>query len=91
VQLAILQLSNPSLSLSAIIKATGLTGCNTKLVAAIVADAQLNGKGFVPAPTQIVGVVAKVKISSGVYANILLEIKVPTLDINISSDLCIDL
>jgi len=91
VQIAILKLLNPSLSLTAIINATGLTGCNTKLIAAIVADAQLNGKGFVPAPNQIVGVVAKVEVSAGVFANVLLEIKVPTLDINISSNLCIDL
>jgi len=91
VQVAILKLLNPTLSIQAIIQLTGLTGCTPKIVAAIVADAQLNGIGFVPAPGQIVGVVAKVKVGTGIFANVLIEVAVPNLSIDISSNLCIAL
>jgi len=91
VQASILCLLNPSLSVKACVNASGLLGVNLKVVAAIVADARLNGIGFIPAPNQLVGVVAKVKLGSGIFARVLLEVKVPALALNINSKLCIDL
>jgi len=92
IQAAILCLLNPTISIDAIISATpAIQSCHKAIVLAIVADAKLNGVGFCPAPGQWVGVVAKVNIGAGVFARVLLQVKVPALDLSITSSLCIDL
>jgi len=87
-QAVIYMLTNPTISSVNVLlqRVPSLVGCNTALVKAILADVKLNGVGFVPAPGQIVGVVANVNIA-GISARILLEVDVPEIDGSIKTNL----
>jgi len=89
VQLAILQLLQQNTSLQVLVDALGLTDYHADVVAAIVADAKLNGQGFVPAPGQLVGIVVKVNLQRSLNARLLISITVPALDLSVSSKLCV--
>jgi len=88
IQAAILLLLNPGLTIQALFS-LGVP-CNPSIVAAILADVRLNGIGFVPAPGQVVAVVANLKVA-GVAARVLLELEVPAVGLNLNSALCIAL
>jgi len=90
IQAAIILLLHPELNVQALLK-LGIA-CNPQLVLAILADVRLNGVGFLPAPGQIVGVVAKVDVA-GIHARVLLELALPALPLNVqvNTDLCIAL
>jgi len=80
-------ISDVSQLLSQLAVDSPLRGCNTALVQAIFNNVQANGKGFVPAPGQILGVVAKVNIA-GIDLRLLLEVNVPSIDLSVKTSLC---
>jgi hypothetical protein len=91
-QAVIYMLTNPTITTvqQLLQRVPSLVGCNVPLVNSILADAKAHGQGFVPAPGQVVGVVAKLNVA-GVSARVFIELEVPQIDLSISSKLCVAL